>query len=93
MKSILEWGKEMDCYLCRHGQRPAELTLDTTLEKIATPTLTATVKRKLHQHNTLLIGEIIQDDNIKRSWSLPQQLRWLRNKLPNQPPKDRRVLL
>ena len=34
MKSILEWEKEMDCYLCRHGQRPAELTLGATLEEI-----------------------------------------------------------
>ena len=22
MKSILEWGKEIKCYLCRHGKRP-----------------------------------------------------------------------
>ena len=83
----------MDCYLCRHGHGPAELTLDTMLEEIATPTFIGTEKRKRYQHNTLLIDEMIQDVSMERSWSLLQLLRWLGYKLPNQPPGDRRMLL
>ena len=93
MKSILEWGKTMDCYLCRHGHRPAACTLDATLEEIATTPLTAKEVRTLHQHNTLTIGELIHDDTTNRRWNISQKLRWIRTKLPDQPPADKRMLL
>ena len=66
MKSILEWGRAMDCYLCKHGQRPAALTLDATLEEIVATTLTVKEVRALHLHYKLMIGEIIHEDNINR---------------------------
>ena len=87
---ILEWEKEMNCYLCGNGQRSAALTLDATLQEMVTTALTAEERRKLHQLNTLIIGEVIHDANRETRWSLPQQLRWLQTKLPDQPPEDRR---
>ena len=66
MKNTIEWRKHMDCYLRRHVQRPAELTIDATLEEIATPTLTTLAKRKPYKDNTLVISEILHDTNTEK---------------------------
>ena len=93
MNSILEWGKAIDCYLCRHVNRPAACTLDSTLEEIVTTPLTAKEVQTLHLHNTLTIGEIILDDTTNKKWNISQKLRWIRTKMPDQPPSDKRMLL
>ena len=92
MKSILEWGREMGCYLCKFGYRPEQPTLDVTLANYLSPTPTQQETQKLRRTPHQYVGEIVHESDAGRTWRIPRNLEWTRHKLPTQVPTDKRML-
>jgi len=92
LRSALEWLQRYNIHLWRGGVRPNVHMLSSPINLVFTE-LTPRQQRSLLDKGIMHIGDIIDDRGGYREWSVPQNMRWLLELLPEMPITDNDMTL
>ena len=87
LRSALEWLQRHNIHLWRGGAQPNGDLLSSPINMALTE-LSTRQRRSLIDKGIIHIGDIVDDRGGYREWSVPQNMRWLLDMLPESPPTD-----
>jgi hypothetical protein len=92
IRSALEWLQRYNIYLWRGGISSSTDLLSSAIN-LAIPGMSSQQHRSLSKHGLHLIGDLVDDRGGSRCWTVPKNMQWLLELLPENPTTDNGTLL